>query len=34
LGWVGLTALAKKTKMKDLKNFRAKLMIKDVKHDR
>ena len=34
LGWVGLTALAKKAKMKDLKNFRAKLMIKDVKHDR
>jgi len=29
-----VTALAKKAKMKDLKNFRAKLMIKVVKHDR
>ena len=33
-GWVGLNALAVKAKKKDLKNTRAKLMIKDVKHDR
>jgi hypothetical protein len=33
-GWVGLSALQVKAKVKDLKNARAKLMIKDVKHDR
>jgi hypothetical protein len=33
-GWQGLSAMAVKAKVKDLKNARAKLMIKDVKHDR
>jgi hypothetical protein len=33
-GWQGLSAMAIKAKVKDLKNARAKLMIKDVKHDR
>ena len=33
-GWQGLSKLAVKAKQKDLKNARAKLMIKDVKHDR
>ena len=33
-GWQGLSAMAIKAKVKDLKNARAKLMIKDVKHYR
>ena len=33
-GWQGLSAMAIKARVKDLKNARAKLMIKDVKHDR
>jgi hypothetical protein len=33
-GWQGLSKLEVKGRVKDLKNARAKLMIKDVKHDR
>ena len=33
-GWVGCNALIVKTKQKELKHARAKLMIKDAKHER
>ena len=33
-GWAGCNALVVKAKTKELKNARAKLQIKDVKHDR